>query len=118
MSILLENGHGTTRDEVIKEIEKMNLFPHEWHVSDIPLGLGAFNQDLHMFVIVGELEIEVDGFPVSAHEGAYVHIPSRLVHLFIPHDNVHIVVGLKTCDKEKLRKLSVAALNNKQQRTD
>ena len=108
MSILIENGHGTTRDQVLKEIKGLELFSHEWNVSDIPLGLGAFNQDLHLFVIAGELEIEVEGFPVFAHEGAYVYIPSRLVHLLSPHDNVHLYVGLKTNDKANLRRVYVA----------
>lgn len=107
MSILVENGHGTTRDQVIKEITELELFPHEWNASNIPIGLGAYDQDLHLFVIGGELEIEVEGFPVSAHTGAYVHIPSKRVHELKPYDNVNVYLGLNTKEIGELRRVNV-----------
>jgi len=108
MGIVIENGHGTTRDQVLKEIVDLELFPHEWKAPGIPLGLGAYNQDLHLFVISGELEIEVEEFPISAHEGAYVHIPSKFVHELKPYDNAHVYMGLKTKEISELCRIHAA----------
>jgi hypothetical protein len=109
MGIIVENGHGITRDQVLKEIMGLALFPHEWKASNIPLGLGAYNLEIHIFVISGELEIEVEDFPISAHEGAYVHIPSKLVHELKPYNNVHLYIGLKTKEISELRRVYTAS---------
>ncbi|WP_144381028.1 hypothetical protein [Stutzerimonas stutzeri] len=93
MSILVENGHGENSDEIVKEIIGMGLFPHECCENEIPLGVCIYNADLHFFVISGELEIEADGFPISAHSGAYVHISAGTAHQLIPYENARIYVG-------------------------
>jgi glyoxylate utilization-related uncharacterized protein len=105
MGIIVENGHGTTRDQVLKEIMDLRLFPHEWEASNISRGLGAYNLELHIFVISGELEIEIEDFPISAYEGAYVHIPSKCVHKLKSYDNVHLYIGLKTKKISELRRV-------------
>lgn len=99
MSILVENGHGEKPDEIVKEIIGMGLFPHECSEDEIPLGVCIYNADLHFFVIRGELEIETDGFPISAHPGAYVHIPAGIAHQLIPYEHARIYVGGFTKDR-------------------
>jgi len=108
MTVLIENGHGVTSDQIIKEIQEMGLFPHEWETSTIPKGLGAYTQCLHLFVAKGELEIVVEGFPITASVGAYIHIPAKEVHELKTINEVHVYIGLKSEEISNLQRIQVA----------
>lgn len=99
MNIVVENGHGENSYEVVKEIIRLGLLPHEWRANEIPLGVRINDADLHLFVINGELEIETYGVPISAHPGAYVHISAGTAHQLIPHENARVYIGGYTKNK-------------------
>ena len=107
MSVVIENGHGINCDEVTAEILEMKLFPIKWLASDIPKGLNAFLQDIHLFVIGGELEIEVDGFPIFAHSGAHVQIPSKVVHELKADDNIQLYFASSVKEATKPHRIGV-----------
>jgi quercetin dioxygenase-like cupin family protein len=109
MSVVIENGHGINRAEVTAEILEMKLFPIKWGASDIPKGLNAFLQDINLFVIDGELEIEVDGFPIFAHPGAHVQIPSKVVHELKADDNLQLYFASST--KEVIKPQRIGVIN-------
>jgi quercetin dioxygenase-like cupin family protein len=105
MTIVIENGHGTDREAIVAEILKMSLNPHESISLHLLSGFGWFNRDVNLFMVSGELEIEVEGFPVSAHAGARVHIPAKQFHTLKASDDAYAILAVDTPAIDQLRRI-------------